>query len=210
MAHLAIVGSHSINGVAAVHSGLVQTDLVPDFFEMWPERFNNKTNGVTPRRWLLACNPGLSRLVTAVVGDGWPVDLNRLRGSGAARRRPVVPRQFSGRPPREQAAAGGPHQGSGRRERRLRLALRRPRQAHPRIQAAVAEVAPRCWRVSAAGGGRSAAATAAHVCLRRQGRPRLPRGQADHPRHQRSRPGRQPRPPRRATTCAWCSCRTTG
>ena len=80
MAHLAIVGGHSINGVAAVHSGLVQTDLVPDFFEMWPERFNNKTNGVTPRRWLLACNPGLARLVTEVVGDGWPVDLNRLRG----------------------------------------------------------------------------------------------------------------------------------
>ena len=80
MAHLAIVGSHSINGVAAVHSNLVKTELVPDFFQMWPERFNNKTNGVTPRRWLLGCNPGLSRLATEVVGDGWPVDAERLRG----------------------------------------------------------------------------------------------------------------------------------
>jgi starch phosphorylase len=80
MAHLAIVGSHSINGVAAIHSDLVKTELVPDFFQMWPGRFNNKTNGVTPRRWLLASNPGLARLVTEAVGDGWPVDTERLRG----------------------------------------------------------------------------------------------------------------------------------
>src|SRR5262245_41075490 len=80
MAHLSIVGGHSINGVAAVHSRLVQTELVPDFAELWPERFNNKTNGVTPRRWLLAANPGLARLLTEVVGDGWAADTERLRG----------------------------------------------------------------------------------------------------------------------------------
>jgi starch phosphorylase len=80
MAHLAIAGSHSINGVAAVHSELVQTQLVPDFVALWPGRFNNKTNGVTPRRWLLAANPPLAALITETVGDGWAADLERLRG----------------------------------------------------------------------------------------------------------------------------------
>jgi starch phosphorylase len=80
MAHLAIVGGHSVNGVAAVHSDLVKTRLVPDFYALTPEKFNNKTNGVTPRRWLLQCNPGLARLLTEAVGDGWVTDLGRLRG----------------------------------------------------------------------------------------------------------------------------------
>src|SRR5262249_42905931 len=79
MAHLSIVGGHSVNGVAAVHSRLVQTELVPDFAELWPERFNNKTNGVTPRRWLLEANPGLARLISEAVGEGWAADCDRLR-----------------------------------------------------------------------------------------------------------------------------------
>jgi starch phosphorylase len=79
MAHLAIVGSHSVNGVAAVHSQLVKTELVPDFAALWPERFNNKTNGVTQRRWLLSANPGLAGLITATIGDGWITDLDDLR-----------------------------------------------------------------------------------------------------------------------------------
>jgi starch phosphorylase len=79
MAHLAIVGSHSVNGVAAVHSELVKTRLVPDFYALTPEKFNNKTNGVTPRRWLRLCNPGLARLLTEAVGDRWVADLDRLR-----------------------------------------------------------------------------------------------------------------------------------
>jgi len=79
MAHLAIVGSHSVNGVSALHSRLVQTTLAPDFYRLWPERFNNKTNGVTPRRWLLQANPRLARLITRTIGDGWITDLGRLR-----------------------------------------------------------------------------------------------------------------------------------
>jgi starch phosphorylase len=79
MAHLAIVGSHSVNGVSALHSRLVQTTLAPDFYRLWPERFNNKTNGVTPRRWLLQANPLLARLITRTIGDGWITDLDRLR-----------------------------------------------------------------------------------------------------------------------------------
>ena len=79
MAHLSIVGSHSVNGVSALHSRLVQTTLAPDFYALWPERFNNKTNGVTPRRWLLQANPLLARLITRTIGDAWITDLERLR-----------------------------------------------------------------------------------------------------------------------------------
>ncbi len=78
MAHLAIVGSHSTNGVAAIHSGLLRTRTVKDLAELYPERFNNKTNGVTPRRWLRLCNPSLSAVVTAAIGDGWVTDLAEL------------------------------------------------------------------------------------------------------------------------------------
>ncbi|TLD43625.1 MAG: Glycogen phosphorylase [Candidatus Jettenia ecosi] len=78
MANLAIVGSHSTNGVAAIHSGLLRTMTVKDFAEMFPERFNNKTNGVTPRRWLLLANPVLANTITRAIGNGWTTDLNQL------------------------------------------------------------------------------------------------------------------------------------
>jgi starch phosphorylase len=79
MAHVAIAGSHSVNGVAALHTNLIRTRLVPDFAELWPERFRNVTNGVTPRRWLLACNPGLAEAITKRIGAGWIRDLGELR-----------------------------------------------------------------------------------------------------------------------------------
>jgi len=78
MANLAIVGSHSTNGVAAIHSGLLRTVTVKDLAEMFPERFSNKTNGVTPRRWLLTANPVLARTITAAIGDAWITDLSQL------------------------------------------------------------------------------------------------------------------------------------
>jgi starch phosphorylase len=78
MANLAIVGTHSTNGVAAIHSGLLRTMTVKDLAEMFPERFNNKTNGVTPRRWLLLANPALSHAITEAIGDGWITDLSQL------------------------------------------------------------------------------------------------------------------------------------
>src|SRR6201993_2509175 len=78
MANLAIVGSHSTNGVAAIHSELLRTITVKDLAEMFPERFNNKTNGVTPRRWLLLSNPTLARTVTEAIGDEWISDLSQL------------------------------------------------------------------------------------------------------------------------------------
>jgi starch phosphorylase len=79
MAHLAVVGSHSVNGVAELHSNLLQKTVLPDFAEMFPERFNNKTNGVTPRRWLLACNPRLAKLISQYIGDAWIRDLEHLK-----------------------------------------------------------------------------------------------------------------------------------
>ena len=79
MAYLAVVGSHSVNGVAALHSELLTSTLFRDFYEMWPEKFNNKTNGITPRRWLLKANPGLSKLVTEAIGDQWVTDLDELK-----------------------------------------------------------------------------------------------------------------------------------
>ncbi len=80
MAHLAIIGSHAVNGVSKLHSELLKTSLVPDFAALWPERFSNKTNGVAPRRWLLKANPGLAKLFTKTVGEGWITDLELVRG----------------------------------------------------------------------------------------------------------------------------------
>ena len=79
MANLAIVGAHSTNGVSAVHSKLLRTTTVKDLADMFPERFNNKTNGVTPRRWLLESNPSLSRVITVAIGERWIGDLTQLR-----------------------------------------------------------------------------------------------------------------------------------
>src|SRR5262245_21281367 len=79
MANLAIVGSHSTNGVAAIHSQLLRTVTVKDLAELFPQRFSNKTNGVTPRRWLLMSNPALSHTITDAIGDGWMTDLSQLK-----------------------------------------------------------------------------------------------------------------------------------
>jgi starch phosphorylase len=78
MANLAIVGSHSTNGVAAIHSELLRTVTVRDLAEIFPERFSNKTNGVTPRRWLLLANPGLSAVIARAIGDGWTTDFGQI------------------------------------------------------------------------------------------------------------------------------------
>ncbi len=80
MANLACVGAHAINGVAALHTKLLQQDTLKHFAKLWPEKFFNKTNGVTPRRWILMSNPKLSALVTEKIGDGWLKDLDQMRG----------------------------------------------------------------------------------------------------------------------------------
>ncbi len=79
MANLASVGSHAINGVADLHARLLKQDTLHDFNDLWPEKISNKTNGVTPRRWLALANPGLAALITEAIGDGWLTSLERLR-----------------------------------------------------------------------------------------------------------------------------------
>lgn len=79
MAHLAIVGSCSVNGVSKLHTDLLKSSVLRDFAEYWPGKFNNKTNGITPRRWLLKANPPLARLITDAIGDRWITDLEQLQ-----------------------------------------------------------------------------------------------------------------------------------
>jgi glycogen phosphorylase len=79
MAHLAVVGSHAINGVSELHTELIKKNLLSDFYQLWPERFVNKTNGVSHRRWLLYANPALSDLISRTIGDSWIADPARLR-----------------------------------------------------------------------------------------------------------------------------------
>lgn len=79
MAHLACVGSHAVNGVAALHSELLKTSVLKDFYELWPERFSNKTNGVTPRRFMALANPELSDLITRSIGGGWVTQTDELK-----------------------------------------------------------------------------------------------------------------------------------
>ncbi|KAM9841956.1 glycogen phosphorylase, liver form [Aulostomus maculatus] len=79
MAHLCIVGSHAVNGVAEIHSNIIKTDVFHDFSELEPEKFQNKTNGITPRRWLLLCNPGLAELIAEVIGEEYVKDLSQLQ-----------------------------------------------------------------------------------------------------------------------------------
>ncbi|XP_050524266.1 glycogen phosphorylase isoform X1 [Daktulosphaira vitifoliae] len=79
MAHLSIVGSHAVNGVARIHSDIIKNDIFRDFFELTPEKFQNKTNGITPRRWLLLCNPNLSDIIGERIGDNWITHLDELK-----------------------------------------------------------------------------------------------------------------------------------
>jgi starch phosphorylase len=79
MAHLCVVGSSSVNGVAALHSDLLKSHVLRDFFEFYPTKFNNKTNGITPRRWLVKCNPGATALISDKIGDDWITDLTKLK-----------------------------------------------------------------------------------------------------------------------------------
>src|SRR5215469_12313518 len=79
MAHLATVGSHAVNGVARLHSQLLRESVLRDFHDLWPEKFTNATNGVTPRRWVALANPRLASCISHAIGTGWLTDLGQLR-----------------------------------------------------------------------------------------------------------------------------------
>ncbi len=96
MANLAIVGSHSVNGVAALHSDILKATLFKDFYRAWPEKFNNKTNGITQRRWLKLCNPGLASLIDERIGNGWTLDLFDLKKLEPLARDAAFQKKWSG------------------------------------------------------------------------------------------------------------------
>jgi starch phosphorylase len=143
MAYVAVLASHSINGVSALHSELMKQSIFADFAKLFPERFNNKTNGVTPRRWLAQANPPLAGLLDQRIGKGWRRDLDAAGGNKPMAEQPAFVRAFR----------------HAKRENKLRLAnwveqhlgidagrgrdVRRAGQAHPRVQAAAAQRAAR-------------------------------------------------------------------
>jgi starch phosphorylase len=191
MANLAIVGSHSTNGVAAIHSALLRTVTVRDLAETFPERFGNKTNGVTPRRWLLLANPPLARLITEAIGDRWITDVGDL-----ARLKPLADdRGF--RDAFVAAKAGGQVDLRGMAPIDLGADggsahdLRQPGQAHPRIQTAAPQCAADRRALQPIAREPCARDAATDVPLRRQGGTGLPSGQADH--QAREQPRRHPR-----------------
>ena len=133
MANLAIVGSHSTNGVAAVHSKLLRTTTVKELAETFPERFNNKTNGVTPRRWLLQSNPGLARVITAAIGESWITDLNQLSDLKPLARDSAFRQAFLAAKREAKIALRRLAQGDVWPNCGSRYDLRQPDQAHSRI-----------------------------------------------------------------------------
>ncbi len=126
MANLATVGSHAVNGVAALHSALLRETVLKDFAELWPERFCNVTNGVTPRRFVVLSNPGLAQLLTETVGEGWVTDLTMLKALGVACRRRDVSRALAPRQASEQGSAGTLHRCAHRHRDRPASAVRHP------------------------------------------------------------------------------------
>lgn len=97
MAHLAVVGSKAVNGVAAIHSEIIKNTIFQDFYEIWPEKFQNKTNGVTPRRWLAFCNPELASLITETLGtENWKTDMSLLKGLEAYATDPAFQKKWRG------------------------------------------------------------------------------------------------------------------
>ena len=103
MAHLASVGGFAINGVAELHSRLLREQTLRDFADLWPEKFQNKTNGVTPRRFMRMSNPRLSSLITSTIGDGWLNNLDLLVKLEGSRGRTGIPDEMAGHQAGEQA-----------------------------------------------------------------------------------------------------------
>ena len=186
MANLAIVGSHSTNGVAAVHSKLLRTSTVKDLAEMFPERFNNKTNGVTPRRWLLQANPGLASAITEVIGDRLDYRPQRTREAEAACRRCRLPGCVSGVKGAGQGAVCELAQSYIGANRGPANRFRLPGKADSRIQAAIAECTADHCRVQPAAREPEPGGGSAHILLCRQSGAGVPVGETDYQVHQQS------------------------
>ena len=131
MAYLAIVASFSVNGVAALHSQLLEQTLFRDFYELWPNKFNNKTNGVTQRRWLAWANPSLGKLITEKIGDGWVTDLSQLKRLAPLCRRSGIQGAMARSASDQQGAPCRTGTAGLRHHLRYPRAVRRTGQTHP-------------------------------------------------------------------------------
>ena len=191
MAHLATVGTHAVNGVAALHSQLLKETVLRDFAELWPERFHNVTNGVTPRRFLVLSNPALAALLDETLGQGWVTDLARLEGARGACRRRRVSRTVARHQATQQRTARAAHSGTHRHRRRSRCAVRHPGQAHPRIQTPAFECIARDHALSAPARESEPGDRAALLRVRRQSRAGISPREADDPACDRHRGGRE-------------------
>ena len=197
MAYLATVTATKVNGVAELHSQLLRDQVLPDFSQLWPEKFTNVTNGVTPRRFVRLANRNMSELVTETIGEGWVTDLDRLRELEPYADDAVLPGRLPGGQGRQQGAAQRAAAGAGRPRAARRLDARRHGQAAARVQAADAEAAPhrRALRRHRVGAGGRRGRDTAHLRLRRQGGAGLPPGEGDHLPRQLGGHSRQRRPP---------------
>ena len=139
MGHLAFLGSRRVNGVSALHTGLMRQTVFRDLNALYPDRIVNKTNGITFRRWLYQANPGLTQLIVEALGPEVPGRPDPVRGPRGAGRRRCVPRALRRGAPREQGGAGTAGRRAARRGGRSRRTVRRADQAHPRVQAAAPE-----------------------------------------------------------------------
>ena len=183
MANLAIVGSHSTNGVAAIHSGLLRTMTVKDLAEMFPERFNNKTNGVTPRRWLLLANPALAHTITEAIGDGWISDLSQLSQLKPLADDKGLRDAFRHAKREAKAQFADWLQSTSGQTVDPDTIFDCQDQAHPRIQAATTQCPACCGTLQSGAGEPEYRDDATDVLLRRQSGTSLPAGQADHQAH---------------------------
>jgi starch phosphorylase len=184
MAHVAIVGSHSTNGVAAIHSDLLRKTTVKDLAEVFPERFNNKTNGVTPRRWLKLANPWLSTAISGAIGDGWITDLAELQKlrplakdaaflAGVQKAQHECKARFADWVKRHTDVTVDPH-----------TIFDLPDQAHPRVQTPAPQCSADCHSLSACARESGSRYPAAHVLLRGQGGAGLLSRESHHQVHQ--------------------------
>ena len=178
MANLSIVGSHKVNGVSALHSDLLTKTIFADFASLWPERFTNMTNGVTPRRWLAQANPGLAHLLDQTLGRDWRLNLDLLAQLTEHAKQRGLPQQVRRDQAEQQETPGRAHPAAHRHPGRPGQPVRRAGQAHPRIQAPVAERAARRDALPGHPGQpvkERRRLGAAHRDLRRQGGVELPR-----------------------------------
>ncbi len=209
MARLAIYGSTYVNGVAKIHSELIKRELLPDWYALYPEKFCNKTNGITQRRWLGLCNPELSALITQRIGDGWITDLDQLKRLAPYADDPATQDAFlavKGEKKRQLAQAIREREGYQLDPTFLYdIQIKRLHEYKRQLLNALS-ILDLYYGLKE---GRVTDLLAHRVPLRGKGRPGLLPRQGDHQVHQRDRPAGEQRRGGARAAAGGCLCRTT-